>query len=82
MFENTTVQEAAWILASVVLIFAVLLFYSCIIKPYQDAKNKAKQERKERAENDKLFEDAPTGFLQRDCSQRCYKDFADTPIMD
>ena len=42
--------------ATLALVGALVLFFFLVIKPSQDAKNKAKQEAKERAEADALFE--------------------------
>lgn len=50
--------------ATVILILAIALFYQLIIKPNQDAKNKIKQEAKEKAEIDKLLSATPTFFTQ------------------
>ena len=54
---------------------------SLFIKDNQNAKNKIKQEAKERAEAEQLFIEAPTGFLQRSCEERCYKDFDTTELV-
>ena len=61
---------------------ALILFYFFIIKPNSDAKNRIKQERKERLEADELLEQVPTWFLQRSCEERCYKDFSETQLME
>ena len=67
---------------TVLLAVALILFYFFIIKPNSDAKNRIKQERKERLEADELLNEVPTWFLQRSCEERCYQDFIDTQLME
>lgn len=72
----TSMEATGWTIASLGLILALWLFYSFIIYPKQHAKNKAKQEAKERAEIDKLFSEAKP---QREADR--YNDFTETPMM-
>lgn len=55
--------------------FALYFFIVDFLTAIQHAKNKTKQEAKERAEVNDIFEQAPTGFLQRSCEERCYEAF-------
>lgn len=45
-------------------ILLTILYYKFIFKPKQDAKNKTKQERKERTATEEIFRESPTCFLQ------------------
>lgn len=72
----TSMEATGWTIASLGLILALWLFYSFIIYPKQYAKNKSKQEAKERAEIDKLFSEAKP---QRKADR--YNDFTETPMM-
>ena len=55
---------------------ALVLFFFLVIKPNQDAKNKAKQEAKERAEADALFERD-----RAEVEEFTYGGFEDTEMM-
>lgn len=55
--------------------FALYLLIVDFLIPNQNARNKAKQEAKERAAIDELFCEAPTTFLQRGSAQRHQEDF-------
>ena len=55
---------------------ALILFFFLVIKPSQDAKNKAKQETKERAEADALFERD-----RAEVEEFTYGGFEDTEMM-
>lgn len=46
------------------LVYALFIFYDCVLKPQQDAKNKAKQEAKKAREVDEIFTESPTCFTQ------------------
>ena len=70
-------KDALIAIGCTALMFALITFYLFIIKPYQDAKNQVKQERKERDEVDKLLEEYPTHFYR---SKRDYEDFDLTEI--
>jgi len=58
------IQITGWTVAILFLLLSLTAYYYLIIKPFQDAKNKHKQEAKERAEIDKIFSQSPTSFLQ------------------
>lgn len=62
-------------------IISLTLLYFFIYVPDQQHKNRIKQEAKKRAEVEQLFNETPTGFLQRNCTERCYQDFIDTEMM-
>ena len=62
--------------ASLALVGALILFFFLVIKPSQDAKNKAKQEAKERAEADALFERD-----RAEVEEFTYGGFEDTELM-
>lgn len=62
--------------ATLALVGALVLFFFLVIKPSQDAKNKAKQEAKERAEADALFERD-----RAEVEEFTYGGFEDTEMM-
>ena len=69
-------------IALLLLIAAFILYYIKVFRYDQRIKNKAKQEAAERAEADRVLSEVPTYFLYRNCGERCYEAFADTPLME
>lgn len=67
---------------TIIIAFALYVFIVDFLIVNQNAKNKSKQERKKREEVERLFIEAPTGFLQRNCEERCYENFIDTQLME
>jgi len=75
MESITPYQMTCIILITIAALILTWAFYAYIIYPKQYAKNKAKQEAKERAVVDKLFNEATAGSVHGS-----YEDFNETEL--
>lgn len=66
-----------WALFSILVTTIFILYYFFMFKPNQNAKNKKKQEAKEKSEVDKLFIEIESSILHDS-----YESFKDTQLME
>lgn len=70
---EVTPQDILIVSLSMFILFLTVLFL-LFLKNNQDEKNLLKKAGKEKEEVDQLFSNTPTGFMERGCTERCYKD--------
>jgi len=57
-------EELIFTIACIAVLTATALLYFFIIQPAQDAKNRAKAEKDQRDEIERIFDEAPTSFYR------------------